>query len=65
MRLLSQSEASIQKRTSTAKFARSPCTDPQVPEAALEDDEQTVALMTAANQFCIPSLVERCTKALG
>ena len=30
MRSLSQSEASIQKRTSTAKFARSPCTDPQV-----------------------------------
>ena len=28
MRLLSLSEASIQKRTSTAKFARSPCTDP-------------------------------------
>mgnify|MGYP004113497241 CR=1 FL=1 len=27
MRLLSLSEASIQKRTSTAKFARSPCTD--------------------------------------
>ena len=32
MRPLSQSEASIQKRTSTAKFARSPCTDPQVPK---------------------------------
>ena len=28
MRLLSQPEASIQKRTSIAKFARSPCTDP-------------------------------------
>ena len=28
MRLLSLSEASIQKRTSTLKFARSPCTDP-------------------------------------
>ena len=30
MRLLSQSETSIQKRTSTAKFARSPCADPPV-----------------------------------
>ena len=28
MRLLSLSEASIQKRTSLVKFARSPCTDP-------------------------------------
>ena len=28
MCLLSQSEASIQKKTSTAKFARSLCTDP-------------------------------------
>ena len=30
MRLLSLSEASIQPRTSPPKFARSPCTDPQV-----------------------------------
>ena len=29
MSLLSLSEASIQKCTSTVKFARSPCTDPQ------------------------------------
>ena len=28
MRILSLSEASIEKRTSTLKFARSPCTDP-------------------------------------
>ena len=33
MRLLSLSEASIQKRTSTVKFARSQCTDPPGPAA--------------------------------
>merc|ERR1719387_234891 len=36
----------------------------EVPEAALANDEQTIALMTAANHFCVQSLVDRCTRAL-
>jgi hypothetical protein len=36
----------------------------EVPEAALANDEQTIALMTAANHLCVQSLVDRCTSAL-
>ena len=48
MRLLSLSEASIQKRTSTAKFARSPCTDPPGLSWHSTHDEDEARTETAA-----------------